>query len=31
MTDQADILAAQLAPYRETPGIVAASSLKRRA
>ncbi len=24
MTEQADILAAQLAPYRETPGIIAA-------
>ena len=24
MTDNADILAAQLAPYRETPGVVAA-------
>ncbi len=29
MTDQADILAAQLAPYRETPGIVAALLVSR--
>ena len=29
MTDQADILAAQLAPYRETPGIVAALLISR--
>ena len=29
MTDQADILAAQLAPYRETPGVVAALLVSR--
>jgi predicted regulator of Ras-like GTPase activity (Roadblock/LC7/MglB family) len=29
MTDQADILAAQLAPYRQTPGIVAALLVSR--
>ena len=29
MTDQADILATQLAPYRETPGIVAALLISR--
>ncbi|HET6475854.1 MAG TPA: roadblock/LC7 domain-containing protein [Thermoleophilia bacterium] len=29
MTDQADILAAQLAPYRETPGILAALLISR--
>jgi predicted regulator of Ras-like GTPase activity (Roadblock/LC7/MglB family) len=29
VTDQADILAAQLAPYRETPGIVAALLISR--
>jgi predicted regulator of Ras-like GTPase activity (Roadblock/LC7/MglB family) len=29
MTDQADTLAAQLAPYRETPGIVAALLISR--
>jgi len=29
MTDNADILAAQLAPYRETPGIVAAMLVSR--
>jgi predicted regulator of Ras-like GTPase activity (Roadblock/LC7/MglB family) len=29
MTNQADILAAQLAPYRETPGIVAALLISR--
>jgi predicted regulator of Ras-like GTPase activity (Roadblock/LC7/MglB family) len=29
MTDQADILAAQLAPYREHPGIVAALLISR--
>ncbi len=29
MTDKADILAAQLAPYRETPGIVAALLVSR--
>ncbi len=29
MTDQADILAAQLAPYRETPGIAAALLISR--
>jgi predicted regulator of Ras-like GTPase activity (Roadblock/LC7/MglB family) len=29
VTDQADILAAQLAPYRETPGILAAMLISR--
>ena len=29
MTDQADMLAAQLAPYRDTPGIVAALLISR--
>ena len=29
MTEQADILAAQLAPYRQTPGIVAALLVSR--
>jgi predicted regulator of Ras-like GTPase activity (Roadblock/LC7/MglB family) len=29
MTDNADILAAQLAPYRDTPGIVAALLVSR--
>jgi predicted regulator of Ras-like GTPase activity (Roadblock/LC7/MglB family) len=29
MTQQADILAAQLAPYRQTPGIVAALLVSR--
>jgi predicted regulator of Ras-like GTPase activity (Roadblock/LC7/MglB family) len=29
MTDQADTLAAQLAPYRETPGVVAALLISR--
>ena len=29
MSDQADTLAAQLAPYRETPGIVAALLISR--
>ena len=29
MTDQADILAAQLAPYRESPGILAALLISR--
>ena len=29
MTDQADNLAAQLSPYRETPGIVAALLISR--
>ena len=29
MTDQADRLAAQLAPYRDTPGIVAALLISR--
>lgn len=29
MTDQADTLAAQLAPYRKTPGIVAALLVSR--
>jgi predicted regulator of Ras-like GTPase activity (Roadblock/LC7/MglB family) len=29
MTEKADILAAQLAPYRETPGIVAALLISR--
>jgi predicted regulator of Ras-like GTPase activity (Roadblock/LC7/MglB family) len=29
MTDQADTLAAQLAPYRQTPGIVAALLISR--
>jgi predicted regulator of Ras-like GTPase activity (Roadblock/LC7/MglB family) len=29
MTDRADSLAAQLAPYRETPGIVAAMLISR--
>jgi predicted regulator of Ras-like GTPase activity (Roadblock/LC7/MglB family) len=29
MTDQADILAAQFAPYRETPGLVAALLISR--
>ena len=29
MTDQADSLAARLAPYRETPGIVAALLISR--
>jgi predicted regulator of Ras-like GTPase activity (Roadblock/LC7/MglB family) len=29
MTEQADILAAQLAPYREVPGIIAALLISR--
>lgn len=29
MTDQADTLAAHLAPYRETPGIIAAMLISR--
>jgi len=29
VTDQADTLAAQLAPYRETPGIIAAMLISR--
>jgi predicted regulator of Ras-like GTPase activity (Roadblock/LC7/MglB family) len=29
MTDQADTLAAQLAPYRQTPGIIAALLISR--